>query len=280
MAEVKVRVVISKCLGKKGRISLRRDVLALRDLAGPRSLLEEIRFLKYNKCLPEAPTGLRVVSVGQRSIEIAWFDRSDNEHGFRVHFRGRMLGKEYHDRSFNIPANKTTHPISNLRDGHEYTIKVAAFNGAGQSSASNSIKALPIPGPTAPKNQIVILTARPDLLPGGEGILPYLGQYPSLGAFQPGRLLQVRHLPFGAADAVLYFVKPGKSFQDCSDLNAVVTLPEGASTTPDQLLEIFGSKEPRFSLDAPLVFAACRGITSGNIEPPHQVRLEIRVILD
>jgi hypothetical protein len=91
--------------------------------------------------VPERPTSLRVIEVADRKIRVAWTDQSSNEDGFRVRFRGTRAGSSEHTGSTPVGRNQVTAILTGLRSDHEYTIRVVAFNAAGESESSNEVHA-------------------------------------------------------------------------------------------------------------------------------------------
>ena len=100
------------------------------------SLPYEFEFLP-----PRRPTDLRVTEVGDRRIEVAWKDRSDNEDGFVLSYRGKRSDFSDHTGSRSFGKNTEAASITGLRSDHEYTIHVAAGNAAGGSGAGPGVKA-------------------------------------------------------------------------------------------------------------------------------------------
>lgn len=82
---------------------------------------------------PRPPTDLRVTEVADRRIAVAWKDRSNNETGFVLNFRGKRPRNLDHTGSQSLPANTEAASISGLRSGYEYAIHVVAVNEAGES---------------------------------------------------------------------------------------------------------------------------------------------------
>ena len=82
---------------------------------------------------PQPPTDLHVTDVADRTISVAWKDRSNNETGFVLSFRGERVGLSDHTGSESLPANTEAASISGLKSGYDYAIHVVAVNEAGQS---------------------------------------------------------------------------------------------------------------------------------------------------
>jgi len=110
-----------------------------------------------------------------------------------------------------------------------------------------------------------------------EGFVPYLGQFPAFGVVSPGRLVGIEVPRIGLVDRTVLFVKAGRSTAECNNPAAVVALDEGQSATPDQIQDIFGQSQPRFSSGQPLSFLACVG-TAGDL--PDWLDIEITVRFD
>jgi hypothetical protein len=90
---------------------------------------------------PKAPTDLRVTDVADRKISVAWNDRSNDENGFTVQFRGKRAGSSDHTGSKNVGRNEVSTSLAGLRSNYEYTISVGAFNSLGRSQRSNEVRA-------------------------------------------------------------------------------------------------------------------------------------------
>jgi hypothetical protein len=81
---------------------------------------------------PQPPTGLHVTEVGDRKLGVAWKDRSDNEDGFIIRYRGEgQFGDD--TGSLSVRKNTQAAALAGLRSGFEYTIHVVAVNAAGES---------------------------------------------------------------------------------------------------------------------------------------------------
>jgi hypothetical protein len=63
----------------------------------------------------------------------------------------------------------------------------------------------------------------------------------------------------GSVDPSVYVVKFGRSTKECYDPNAVISVNEGQSTSPEQIRAIFGQSEPSFSTANPLAIQAIAG---------------------
>lgn len=98
---------------------------------------------------PAAPSGLARVVVSASRVDLSWVDNSSNETGFRLeqataaNFSGATL--------FALGAGITTYSDTSVAPSTTYYYRVFATNGAGDSSASNTVTAT-TPGvvPTAP----------------------------------------------------------------------------------------------------------------------------------
>src|SRR5688500_3436685 len=95
-----------------------------------------------------------------------------------------------------------------------------------------------------------------------QGPIPYAGKFPPFGIVPAGRLLRIRIPAVGFPNLALAFVKRGHSTQECNDASAVVVIGEGQTTTPAQLMEIYGVVEPEFTTLAPIPFIACYRTTN------------------
>jgi Fibronectin type III domain len=136
-----MRTIALECLNIMGAVSARKDILPLRSLPPPRSLRNELTFIRRTRCRPKAPSGLRVTDVADRKVSVSWIDQSDNEDGFSIQFLGKRAGESDHTGSQSVGPNEVSASLTGLRSSHEYTISVAAFNAAGESQRSNEVRA-------------------------------------------------------------------------------------------------------------------------------------------
>ncbi|MBI3979295.1 MAG: fibronectin type III domain-containing protein [Chloroflexi bacterium] len=118
---------------------------------------------------PPMPANLRVASVTQSSISLAWDDGS-NETGYRIY---RWNGSTFVHLNA-VGANVTSHADGSLNCGVGYFYEVSAYNDAGASAHAGSVQgttaacatSTPIPtattasAPAAPRNQRVASTTR------------------------------------------------------------------------------------------------------------------------
>lgn len=81
--------------------------------------------------IPNIPTGVKVLSVGNTSITIGWIDNSDNETAFRIYRKAwnRSSYTFYSTR----PANAVSYTNSSLRRKKTYCYQIAAVNAVGES---------------------------------------------------------------------------------------------------------------------------------------------------
>lgn len=238
------------CLNIEGPVSVQRDILVVRDLPLPRSLRDELRFIWMTRCRPKRPTDLRVLAVKEQELDLAWTNNSDNADGIRVSRHGTRAGYPDDvgddDRSASYQSTKL-----GVRDGYNYTVSIVAFNEVGDSPRSNTIQ---VTIPVVAETTVVDVDLVRQVV--FEGNIPYLGQYPEFGTVQTGRLLKIS-VPSIGSDVVVAFVRSGHTTDECGDPTAVVVLAESHSTTPEQIIEIFGVSEPQFSTSSPIVFVAC-----------------------
>lgn len=93
----------------------------------------------------------------------------------------------------------------------------------------------------------VSLNAQPVI----QGYVPFLGFYGGGVNFNA----VVTRISNPAGGAPLFFVKPGRSTEQCADPNATTYLAPGATMTADQLRLLYGSTQP--SLKNQIAFVAC-----------------------
>jgi hypothetical protein len=234
-----------------------------------RTSFTDLLFYTTRRLKPERPADLRVTSVTPGRIDVSWTDRSLNEDGFRVRFHGRRQGLSDHTGTKSVGRNAQSASLTGLLNRYEYTISVIAFNAGGESQSSNEVR---VTTPNAPQ-PIRVRLQRQDIVAGP---VPYVGSYPQ-GIEPTGRVLQLRLPPIGFADTAVSFVRRGHSTGQCSDPMAVVTLPEGGMTNPEQMAAIFGVAEPGYSSLNPIGFLAC--VTAPASAPiPDSVEIEITIM--
>jgi hypothetical protein len=265
-----VLTIARKCLDIRGPFSIRQDVFTHQRPASLRSGLEIIH---KTRCKPEAPTALRVELTTAGRIDLRWVDNSDNETGFYIRFRGKRIGFDDHTGTSGTNTDIAYASLTGLRSGFTYTIRVLAYNQAGESPPSNEVQATT---PNVAETQRVQL--RREVIV--QGPVPYAGKFPVFGIVPAGRLLRMRLPQLGFPDVALAFVKRGHSTQECNNPSAVVVIGEGQTTTPAQLREIYGVDEPRFTTHAPIPFIACYRTTNPSSPLPDPITIEIEVIFD
>jgi len=91
--------------------------------------------------IPKRPSGLRVIDVADRRINVSWIDQSDNEDGFSIRFHGKREGDSDHTGSKSVGPNEVNSSLAGLRSGYDYNIIVVAFNADGESEMSNDVLA-------------------------------------------------------------------------------------------------------------------------------------------
>ncbi|MCI0392470.1 MAG: fibronectin type III domain-containing protein, partial [Acidobacteria bacterium] len=89
--------------------------------------------------IPTAPSGLTGNVASASGINLSWQDKSNNEQGFRIE---RCLGAGCVSlmQIAEVGPNTTTFSDTGLSTNSIYRYRVRAFNGAGNSSYSNSIE--------------------------------------------------------------------------------------------------------------------------------------------
>lgn len=84
--------------------------------------------------LPAAPTNLTATAIHERQVNLSWVDNSGGETGFRVE---RKIGSGAWATLTTLAADVTSYPDTSVIESTTYTYRVFAFNGSGDSAASN-----------------------------------------------------------------------------------------------------------------------------------------------
>lgn len=85
--------------------------------------------------VPLKPGKLTAEPLYYSLIKLTWSDQSNNETGFHVYKKDDY--RNQYKLLFDVPANKTSAYIWDLHEETEYSFYVVAFNGHGNSDASN-----------------------------------------------------------------------------------------------------------------------------------------------
>jgi len=96
---------------------------------------------------PADPTNLQGTATGALGCDLSWTDNSNNETGFRI--ERREVGGSYAQVA-TVGANVATYSDSGLTNLQDYNYRVFAYNGGGDSGASNEITITGTSTPTAP----------------------------------------------------------------------------------------------------------------------------------
>lgn len=102
--------------------------------------------------VPAAPSSLSATTVTSSSVTLSWIDNSSNENGFSIE---RLKAGGVWSQTGWVPANTTTFTKAGLSASTEYSFRVLAFNGTGNSpttSVVNVTTLAPPPPPAAPTN--------------------------------------------------------------------------------------------------------------------------------
>lgn len=100
--------------------------------------------------VPAAPSGFAGSASSQTSVLLTWVDNSSDETGFRV---DRRVGASGAWSTLNSVATNSTQLADNtVQANTQYTYRLVAFNGAGDSPASVAAVTTPPIAPTAPTN--------------------------------------------------------------------------------------------------------------------------------
>lgn len=98
---------------------------------------------------PLAPSNLAATALSGSQIDLSWLDNSDNEDGFKIE---RLDGNNW-TQVATVSANSTTWQDTGRTVSTTYSYRVHAFNGAGNSTYSNTASATTLASaPLAPSN--------------------------------------------------------------------------------------------------------------------------------
>jgi hypothetical protein len=104
--------------------------------------------------LPEAPTNLSSGEITKTSVKLSWIDNADNESGYIV---TQSASSDFSSpATYTLASNTTTFLNSNLSSNTVYYYKVTAYNNAGSSASSNTLKIQTLnPSPPAAPTNLV-----------------------------------------------------------------------------------------------------------------------------
>ena len=192
-----------------------------------------------------------VAGVSDTEIYVKWRDNSKLASGFQV----RSFDAENGDNEQVITVNGTTKRellIKGLSPDTRYLVTVRAWDYYGRSSSdSGEARTRPAPEMHPEDKTYTLSLVRQDIY---QGNIPYLGRFPTAGNLPSGTL---RKVSLNAGWPALFFIKPGRSTDECEDPSAVVRLNPGATLTAAEMTELFGAATPAL----PIVFVACAQAT-------------------
>lgn len=199
-----------------------------------------------------SPRGESAAAISDSEIRVRWRNNSQLASGFQVRSFEAANGDDERVITIN-GATKKEHVITGLSPDTRYIVTVRAWDFYGMSGESTAGEARTMPAPDAEpedKTFSVPLTRQPIV----QGNIPYLGRFPTSGNLPSGTL---RKVSLHSAWPALFFVKPGRSTDECDDPEAVVVLAPGTSLTADEMTELYGAATPNL----PVVFLACAQAT-------------------
>lgn len=88
--------------------------------------------------VPAAPSGLRATAAGPGQVDLSWADSAVNESGFRVERSADGVSFAVVN---TVATDVTSSSDTTAAPGTQYTYRVIAFNGVGDSAASNTARA-------------------------------------------------------------------------------------------------------------------------------------------
>lgn len=118
------------------------------------------------------------------------------------------------------------------------------FSGCGGGNSS---------GPAPPKTDVFSLVLDPQPI-AGEGPRPFMAKFPAQIGSLIGNIKSLKN----DNSFRMGLLKAGHSTGECfSNSSATVVLNPGATTVPQDLMQIFGSPNPVFSTSSPVTIVAC-----------------------
>lgn len=102
--------------------------------AGSSAYSNEVTVTTPSPSAPEAPSDLRVSSVGARRVSLTWTDNSAREDGFRIQ---RATEGGSYSTVATVGTDVTAYEDVGLSDSTRYSYRVVAFNVGGDSPPSN-----------------------------------------------------------------------------------------------------------------------------------------------
>lgn len=88
---------------------------------------------------PDAPSDLEASDVDEDSVDLAWYDNSWDESGFKIQRRKYDDDDDDFVTIATVDANVTEYTDGSLSDGDSYTYRVLACNEAGDSDPTDSV---------------------------------------------------------------------------------------------------------------------------------------------
>jgi len=117
------------------------------------SLLSAQGFRGRDRTPPTAPTNLTVVSMTEDSVTLSWGPSTDNSGRFVYLICCLTTG------NVTVPQTQTSYTIEGLQSGRTYTLRVYAWDAAGNTSKSSNAVTVTLPGqiaaPTTPVVQVL-----------------------------------------------------------------------------------------------------------------------------
>lgn len=100
--------------------------------------------------VPNAPSGLNIITIGVGELLVGWSDNSVNETGFKLERSSTGGGSGFAEIA-QPAANATSYSNTGLTSGTTYYYRIRAYNGAGNSSYSSEAN-----GTTGTKPPIIL----------------------------------------------------------------------------------------------------------------------------
>ncbi len=119
-------------------------------------VFNHVRWVRDAGSAPAAPSELAATALSTTEIELSWLDNSNDEEEFRIEMR---IGDGELEDIGSVAAGVTGGVVDSLQPETDYTFRIRARSGAGDSAYSNEASATTLAGPSdcVPDDQALCL---------------------------------------------------------------------------------------------------------------------------